>query len=173
MAEGRAWYLPVRMRHTEVSAAMTLGFVLLELARGPGLVVGAAMPSVPEMTTLAVVLALFGVPHGATDHLVAASIFRRSFPRTWLLVFVVTYLAMMGAVVLCWKVAPVFSLASFLLMSVVHWGLGDAEEDLLPTQLLAVEVCVRGCIPILLPCVAFRAHVSSIFSWLVGPVRFR
>jgi hypothetical protein len=34
------------------------------------------------------VLAFFGVPHGATDHLVAASIFRRSFPRCWLLVFV-------------------------------------------------------------------------------------
>jgi hypothetical protein len=89
----------------------------------------AALPSAPEMTTLAVglvcrlpcrdaciapscrmmesmqetttgpqvtgrccvrmaVLAFFGVPHGATDHLVAASIFRRSFPRCWLLVFV-------------------------------------------------------------------------------------
>lgn len=132
---------------------------------------GSFIPSVPEMTTLAVVLALFGVPHGATDHLVAASIFRRSFPRAWLLVFVVMYLSMMAAVVLCWRVAPVFSLVCFLLMSVVHWGLGDAEEDLVPTHLLAVEVCVRGCVPILLPCVAFKDHVLTLFSWLIGPVR--
>jgi Brp/Blh family beta-carotene 15,15'-monooxygenase len=163
------WYLGVRMQHTVWSAAATLIFILLQLARAPTSS-GAAMPSVPEMTTLAVVLALFGVPHGATDHLVAASIFRRSFPRIWLLVFVVMYLSMMAAVVLSWKVAPVFSLVSFLLMSVVHWGLGDAEEDLVPTKLLAVEVCVRGCVPILLPCVAFKGHVLSIFSWLVGPV---
>ena len=165
-----AWYLRCRMGHTAAAAAVTVVFILLYLARGRD---SAALPSVPnraEMTTLAIVLALFGVPHGATDHLVAAAIFKRQFPRAWLAVFVAVYLAMMGAVVLCWRIAPTFSLASFLLMSVVHWGLGDAEEDLLSSRhMLALEVCVRGSIPILLPCVSFPAQVTAIFAWLVGP----
>jgi|NorSeaMetagenome_1021524.scaffolds.fasta_scaffold378866_1 hypothetical protein len=50
------------------------------------------------------------------------------------------YLGMMGAVVLCWKVAPVLSLVSFLLMSVVHWGLGDTEEDLVSPRMFSLEV---------------------------------
>jgi hypothetical protein len=50
------------------------------------------------------------------------------------------YLGMMGAVVLSWKVAPVLSLVCFLLMSVVHWGLGDTEADLVSPSMLALEV---------------------------------
>lgn len=51
------------------------------------------------------------------------------------------YLAMMALVVLCWYVAPSFSLAAFLMLSVVHWGLGDAEADLTTFWFLPVEVC--------------------------------
>ena len=78
------------------------------------------------------------------------------------------YLGMMGAVVLSWKVAPVLSLVSFLLMSVVHWGLGDTEEDLVSPSMLALEVGNAVPLPslpaILSPAIArtVSAHTSRI-----------
>ena len=78
------------------------------------------------------------------------------------------YLGMRGAVVLSWQVAPVLSLVCFLLMSVVHWGLGDTEEDLVSPSMLALEVGNAVPLPslpaILSPAIArtVSAHTSRI-----------
>ncbi|EKX49168.1 hypothetical protein GUITHDRAFT_105242 [Guillardia theta CCMP2712] len=125
-------------------------------------------PTRTFLATLVVSLSFLGIPHGATDHLVGDKIFKDAFPKTWLLVFVVVYLVMMGMVIASWMMAPIFSLAVFLVLSVVHWGLGDTECDIVPSVLQPVEVVVRGSIPILLPSVLHQDAVSQIFSFLVG-----
>jgi Brp/Blh family beta-carotene 15,15'-monooxygenase len=145
-----------------------------------------------EIFSMTVAVAFFGVPHGATDHLVASDIFKGPFPRTWLLVFVLVYLFLMGLVILAWNLLPSASLAIFLLLTIVHWGLGDVEDDLVPARIrpaavyhlhlacavrsppaaietVPTQVLVHGAIPIVLPCVAFRPQVGPIFTWLVSP----
>uniref|UniRef100_A0A7S0NC91 Beta-carotene 15,15'-dioxygenase n=1 Tax=Hanusia phi TaxID=3032 RepID=A0A7S0NC91_9CRYP len=125
-------------------------------------------PTRSFLAILVISLSFLGVPHGATDHLVGDKIFKHSFPNTWLCVFVVVYLAMMGMVIASWFLAPVASLAAFLFLSVIHWGLGDTESDLVPLTLQPLEVLIRGSIPILLPSVLHQEAVSQIFSFLVG-----
>eukprot|EP00282_Hemiselmis_andersenii_P015238 CAMPEP_0114146034 /NCGR_PEP_ID=MMETSP0043_2-20121206/20355_1 /TAXON_ID=464988 /ORGANISM="Hemiselmis andersenii, Strain CCMP644" /LENGTH=157 /DNA_ID=CAMNT_0001240473 /DNA_START=12 /DNA_END=481 /DNA_ORIENTATION=+ len=144
------WYGRWRVNHTWVSLLVTGAVISVQVARF-GTNAQASIPLVPsqsEVLLLAVAVALFGVPHGATDHLVGASIFQKAFQSLWLPVFVVVYLALMALVVLCWSVAPSFSLAAFLLMSVAHWGLGDVEEDLSPSVMFWLEVAVRGGVAI-------------------------
>ena len=89
------------------------------------------------MVFVCVAVACLGMPHGATDHLVGD--FGDQGPL-WIIPFSATYLGMTGLVWLVWLAFPSLSLAAFLAMSIVHWGLGDAEEDLVPRALLPLEV---------------------------------
>ena len=144
-AEG--WYHRWRAAHTLCCIVCTAAVVAACLAAGASPAGDKpAAPSAPEMLALALAVAFFGIPHGATDHLVGDFLCRPLCPRAWLIPFVAGYLALMGAVVLCWAALPTLSLAAFLAMSVVHWGLGDVEDDLLPRALLPVEVrCPPRC----------------------------
>jgi hypothetical protein len=140
---GRAtesWYGRWRHGHTVVSVIITLLVTLcytLFVQHYDN-----TAPSTLEMLGMLFAVSFFGVPHGATDHLVASDIFKGAFPRTWLLVFVVLYLALMGIVVLAWNLFPSASLAAFLFMTIVHWGLGDVEDDLVPSHLRYSAVCL-------------------------------
>jgi Brp/Blh family beta-carotene 15,15'-monooxygenase len=188
-----SWYQRWRYGHTVVSVILTLLVIFCY-----SLFVqhhDSTAPSTLEMMGMLIAVSFFGVPHGATDHLVASDIFKDAFPRTWLLVFIALYLALMGIVVLAWNLFPSASLVIFLFMTIVHWGLGDVEDDLIPSHLRYPAVClaliflptkfsparvtkpgararqilVHGAIPIVLPCVAFRSQVGAIFTWLIAP----
>ncbi len=133
------WYQRWRHGHTVVSVVITL---LVTLCYALFVHHYNAAPSTLEMLAMLFAVSFFGVPHGATDHLVASDIFKGAFPRTWLLVFIALYLALMGIVVLAWNLFPSASLVAFLFMTIVHWGLGDVEDDLVPSHLRYSAVCL-------------------------------
>jgi hypothetical protein len=135
-----SWYQRWRHGHTVLSVIITLLVTLwyaLFVHRFDN-----AAPSTLEMLGMLFAVSFFGVPHGATDHLVASDIFKGAFPRTWLLVFIALYLALMGIVILAWNLFPSASLVAFLFMTIVHWGLGDVEDDLVPSHLRYSAVCL-------------------------------
>ena len=70
---------------------------------------------------------LVGLPHGAGDGLLAFKNFKPT-SKGWV-VFVSSYLAIVGMVVALWYVYPVLGLLLFLIQSCIHFGLGDVSAS--------------------------------------------
>jgi len=70
-------------------------------------------------------LVLFGMPHGAVDHLVPSRLARRAPPVAQRGVFLSAYVGLVLAGLGLWVVAPGAALVLFLVLTVVHWGEGD------------------------------------------------
>lgn len=69
---------------------------------------------------------LFGLPHGACDHLVAARIGGRRQTGRALAGFLLLYLSGAGVVMLLWISSPHVALGLFLGLAAWHWGSADA-----------------------------------------------
>jgi len=125
------------------------------LAADPG------VPLVVQTAVIAALVAVLGVPHGALDPVVARRIGLWRTPAG-LAGFTLGYLAVSVAVVGIWFVAPVLSLAAFLLISAAHFG-GDWNADRpWPLRLLS------GAGLLSLPALADQAAVSDIYVALAG-----
>ena len=82
-------------------------------------------------------------------------------------VFVLTYVLLAAVVVGFWIVAPVLALALFLLISLVHFGLGDTEaQDPIHkyVQMIAHGSAVTVAIPFW-----HKQEVSTVFEMISGP----
>lgn len=121
-------------------------------------------PASGHVAVLAVVIA-FGVPHGALDGEIVRPLLRpllRSSlgPRlgpAWFGVFALPYLGLSAFVLLAWHWAPVSTLAAFLGLSVLHFGLEDAGLD-------PLAIVVRGGLPIALPVLLHPAATAAVFG---------
>ncbi|WP_216328602.1 Brp/Blh family beta-carotene 15,15'-dioxygenase [Deinococcus aestuarii] len=113
---------------------------------------------------------LFGLPHGALDHLVPGRLGwawgRR--PR-WVVLYCVLYAALAGLYLLAWRFAPLPALWVFLLVSALHWGQGDLhflEAGLgrrRPARWSApLALLARGSLPILVPLLAFTGDFERL-----------
>jgi len=163
----RSWLPQAERRHTQAATALIAATCLLTFAP-PGLAAQALL--------LLVGVALVGMPHGAFDHLVAAPLLRPRLGPGWWLWFGAGYLALAGVVGLGWLLAPAPTLAIFLLLSVLHFGLGDTEPTgdrvtASPARRI-FAVLARGGLPILLPITLQSATVVPILAALaaVDPV---
>eukprot|EP00928_Gymnodinium_smaydae_P039670 TRINITY_DN27047_c0_g1_i1.p1 TRINITY_DN27047_c0_g1~~TRINITY_DN27047_c0_g1_i1.p1 ORF type:complete len:1456 (-),score=289.68 TRINITY_DN27047_c0_g1_i1:198-4565(-) len=111
-----------------------------------------------QVMVLVFTTAVFGLPHGALDMIVA----------DWLQLkkvrFMQLYLATMGAVVLAWFALPRVTLTVFILMSVYHFGERDTAGN---AANISIDVLARGGM-ILLPIKVHAADTMTIFSSLVG-----
>jgi Brp/Blh family beta-carotene 15,15'-monooxygenase len=113
-------------------------------------------------------LLLFGLPHGACDHLVASKLTgRRSTGDA--LGFVLLYLGAAAVVLVLWMMDAMLALVFFLALTAWHWGSADAaqrrEEGLIPFLVAAVA---RGALVMSAP-VAFHPEQSlSAFSSIVS-----
>lgn len=103
-------------------------------------------------------LVVFGLPHGAADHLAVARLGGR---RPYFAVGA-AYLVGGGAYLVAWLVAPDAAFAGFILLTWYHWGQGDLHfllavgGDHLRTRTQRVlTLAVRGGIPMVVPLVAF------------------
>ena len=67
-------------------------------------------------------VALFGISHGASDHLMAGAAWRRRLGRCWLAAFAVAYVAAAACVFRSWQFAPQSMLALFLAASAWHFA---------------------------------------------------
>lgn len=130
----------------------------------------ADVPSLVRYLPFLASLVVFGLPHGATDHLAVA---RLGGPRPFTAVAALYVLG--GATYLAvWLLAPAVGFVSFVLLTWYHWGQGDlyvllAVGDHLRTRgqrLLAVAV--RGGIPMIVPLVAFPEVYRAVVAATVG-----
>jgi len=108
-------------------------------------------------------LVWFSLPHGAVDHHVPRRLGRTGGPA-----FVAGYLAAVVAGLAAWALAPVATLAAFLLAAAVHWGSGDAwyaravhrRAPFRGRLDAALFVAARGALPVALPALAHPAELA-------------
>jgi len=137
---------------------------------------GTAIPPRIRYLPLAASVLVFGLPHGAVDHLAPARVrdatpTPRAMARVGLL-----YAALGGAYAVTWFLAPVASFAVFIALTWIHWGQGDVHAlaalhgvDHLRTraQRLATAA-VRGGVPMLVPLLAFPADYRRVAGTIVA-----
>jgi Brp/Blh family beta-carotene 15,15'-monooxygenase len=87
-----------------------------------------AAAAIPVGTVLAVLVAVVGLPHGAADHRFARPRLEPLLGEAWSGVFLGGYLAIAGAVVGGWFLAPAATILVFFLASA--WHFGQEEPDL-------------------------------------------
>lgn len=115
-------------------------------------------------------LVLFGLPHGAADHLVPGRLTGGGAGS--ILAVVALYLALGGAYLALWTVAPLASFALFVAVTWFHWGQGDiySSRALLGVGGLPVAagLLVRGGLPMFVPLLAFPEVYAGVGESLVG-----
>lgn len=115
---------------------------------------------------------ILGLPHGALDHLVPA---RLELPWGHKLIplglYLLVYITVAGLYFLLWLYVPLSAFTGFLIFTVLHWGHGDLRHMELffkrsYGQLWerAVALFVRGCLPIVIPILAFPETAESLYQ---------
>lgn len=113
------------------------------------------------LSLLAVVV--IGLPHGAMDAAVALALGYRGPAR--LMLFLIIYTLVAAAVVLFWIAAPTVALALFLLISLVHFGLGDSDR---PNRLeRGVQMLAHGGV-VVVAIPFFHADSTAVIFGLLG-----
>ena len=105
-----------------------------------------------------------GIPHGASDILIA----RRRFKNSWLkiLFFIIGYLFVAIIFTTAWFFYPILCLGLFLFISGLHFGLLDTIK--MPTSSLKlIQALIYGLTPIIIPIVFHTREVNEIFKLLL------
>lgn len=155
--DGRIWLVARRRLFRPVDVillAVTVAFAL-----------GLRVPAVVQYLPFALGLVVFGLPHGALDHLVPARLEGRRPTFHSVGLVVVLYAMGGGAVAAAWLVAPVLAFVGFIALTWFHWGQGDLVALLARTAdgpgpagsrwSRVLVVALRGALPMLVPLVAF------------------
>lgn len=152
------WFPAFQRRHT-VAVVVLLATVL---GASPFL---PSMPLATQLTLLAASVVIFGLPHGALD----LNLVRGATGGSWtaLARAAGVYLIAAAAVLAAWVLAPVAALLAFLLIAVIHFGLGDTED--LSGRQRAIEVVARGGFAGIAPLVFHPSTTRDLFALLVGP----
>ena len=125
------------------------------------------MPQLDPLSLVALAaVTLIGLPHGAMDAAVALALgYGRNVGR--MAVFVLAYLVLAAVVVGFWIMAPVLALAIFLLISMVHFGLGDTEAHN-PLHKYVQMIAHGSVVTVAIP-FWHRQDVSAVFEMISGP----
>ena len=116
---------------------------------------------------------LFGLPHGAIDHLVALGLAGRDLRLRALLIVVGSYLLLVALFLVFWQITPVMAAIGFLCMTIYHCGRSDLAFDtvcgrdkkiLSDTWLRFTHSALRGLIPIGLPFIAFPVEAGEFLQ---------
>ena len=118
------------------------------------------------MISLAAVM-MIGLPHGALDGAVAMTIGYGKRVQD-IVKFSMIYILIALLVVVVWMVIPIFSLTLFMLISMIHFGLGDHNATK-PLAKYSQVICHGGLVTVLIPVLHF-AEVEPIFMTLTGAV---
>lgn len=114
-----------------------------------------------EIAIIVLLIAVFGVPHGALDPLFAKNLIPIKTILGWA-TFVFFYLLLASLVVAFWWISPFFFLVFFLLFSVFHFSGDLASGAYILTRVLYGGACI------LLPAALHSAQLAEIFTYLVG-----
>jgi len=118
---------------------------------------------------LALLVAVIGLPHGAADHRFARPRLERLLGTAWLPVFLAGYVAVAGAVVCGWFVAPAVTIVVFFLASAWHFGAEEPQGVLGPPWLRPVCQFARGGLVIWVPLVTHGGEVGEILARTAPP----
>ncbi|MFW6384118.1 MAG: Brp/Blh family beta-carotene 15,15'-dioxygenase [Halodesulfurarchaeum sp.] len=119
-------------------------------------------------------LLVFGLPHGAVDHLVPARFGGLSLGRS-LGVVGLGYAVLGGLYLGLWLLAPLPAAALFIAVTWLHWGQGDVHALIafVETPHLASRgrrigtLVVRGGLPMLVPLIGFPGRYQAVLGdWL-------
>lgn len=114
-----------------------------------------------QLISLAILVACFGLPHGALDPWIAEVIGIRQTPGQNF-IFILVYIAIAGMVIVTWVLAPVISLLSFLAISVWHFS-----DDWKFYMVRPLRLCM-GLLLLLMPIGFHTENVGVIFAHLSG-----
>lgn len=141
---------------------------------GISLTISGLLAGVWQILPLVLSVLLFGLPHGALDHLIALGLAKRRLRPAPLAVVLTLYTLVAASVCLLWIVAPLVAAIGFLTLTVYHWGKADlAFEQLRDGECAAATVrpihqfthgLLRGLLPIGLPLVAHPESASAFMS---------
>lgn len=147
--------------------------LLLTLAFAAGL----GVPERAQYLPFAASLVLFGLPHGAVDHLVPSRLAGRGADVRSVLSVVLLYLVLSGLCLALWFTAPAAAFALFVCVTVFHWGAGDLHALLFfgPEGLggmgpvsRALLIVLRGSPPMLVPLLFFPDAYRGVASAAAG-----
>lgn len=171
--------VPAGLRRSVNGRILTPVTVILAVVASIAALVRLAGGSIPvplQLIPFAASILVFGLPHGAMDHLVPARIDSRLGTARSVATVVVIYIVVGGATFLLWTAAPVAGFIGFIALTLFHWGQGDLYiEHLLgagprSAAEAILTVVVRGAIPMLLPLVFFPEDYSAVFTDTVRAV---
>ncbi len=158
-----------------VLAPGAVGVVVGWLALGAVIAWQALSPFSAErhaLVPLLVGLVLFGLPHGALDHLVPGRLGFAWARRTrGVALYLAAYAGLAAAYLGLWLVAPRIAFLGFLVATVVHWGQGDLRflELFVRRRRVgavgrAASIALRGAVPIAVPVLAFPATAEGLLA---------
>ena len=120
------------------------------------------LPPSAQTALAAVLLVVGGLPHGASDHLVAGPAWRRRFAGVGLPLFLLAYLVLAALVFAVWWAWSALSLLAFLTLSAAHFVGEDAVGG------SRWERAARGLMPIGLPGLAHPGDLLDLLRPLVA-----
>ncbi|MDY6818989.1 MAG: Brp/Blh family beta-carotene 15,15'-dioxygenase [Halobacteriales archaeon] len=125
---------------------------------------------------LAASVVVFGLPHGAVDHLAVPRV-RDDRPTLRAFAGVgVLYLLLGGAYTVVWFLAPTAAFVFFILLTWFHWGQGDlyavaalGDADYLDTPATRWgTILVRGGLPMLVPLIGAPERYRAVAELLIA-----
>lgn len=137
---------------------------------------GLTLPLRYQFVPLVASVLIFGLPHGAVDHLAPTRVRGQPPTRRSLAAVGLLYAVVGGCYAVAWFLAPVASFAVFILITWLHWGQGEVHSLLAllgvdhletPAQ-RALTALARGTLPMLVPLVAFPGQYQLVAETLVG-----
>lgn len=114
-----------------------------------------------ELITIASLIVLLGVPHGAMDTIFAKSIYKVSGLAGWL-IFGIVYIVIAALVVSVWLLVPALFLLGFFIISVAHFSGDPAQGTNMVSRLL------YGGAVIVLPVSLHQIETNHLFEFLAG-----
>ncbi|MGB3632851.1 MAG: Brp/Blh family beta-carotene 15,15'-dioxygenase [Rubrobacteraceae bacterium] len=121
-------------------------------------------------------LILFGLPHGAVDHLVPGRLSAGDASIGSIIAVAILYAVLATIYLVFWTFLPVAAFVFFILLTWFHWGQGDLystvtllrAQNPAPRTLKALMVVVRGGLPMLVPLLAFPEAYRDVAESIVG-----
>lgn len=153
-----------------VLAPVTVALVVVAAVCAVVHLAGAPIPMAVQLVPFAISILVFGLPHGALDHLVPARLRPGTSAWTSVVLVVVLYLVVGTATAALWAAAPLAGFLAFIVITWFHWGQGDLFVDRLLDDGAAgrlgagLTVAVRGALPMLVPFVAQPAAALLVVT---------
>lgn len=161
-----------------LSRPVRLAFLGLSVVALLGTATALSLPVWVRFLPLALSIVLFGLPHGAVDHLVPARLGSdtgepsEKSVRLSAAVVGVIYLLFGGGYALVWLQAPQIAALAFIGMTWLHWGQGDVwvlvrlfdAPHLRSRTLRGATLVVRGGLPMVVPLLAYPDRYRAVVS---------